>query len=497
VSATQALGTDGAPSTAAPAAAGVQPDADVGTEVGYRYSPSFPGLLDDLGCSLLLSTYQAGQLVAVGVADGQLSFSFRRFDQAMGVAVGRDRVAVAGREQIWFLRDHSELAAAIEPRGRHDRCWLPRTSIATGDIRCHEIAWGHDDHGEPDLWVVNTLFSCLAGVDPRYSFVPRWRPRFVSELAAQDRCHLNGLALRDGAPAFVTVMAPTDTPSGWRAGPNTRGAVLDVATSEPVTTGLTMPHSPRWHDDTLFVLHSGLGRLETVDPAGGHREQVALVPGYARGLAFHQHLAFVGLSRIRETAVFGGAPIGAAPSALADGGPAVWALSTTDGNLTRLDPATSTSRISKPHGSENASQSSRYPSAPCRMASLKAPRSISTTGSGTDNPGSPAWFHETNSAHCTSKAPTSRARTCCQNCSTSAAMPAKKARSRAASGAAPTTVAHRSTRVDRAAATAKACPAPPETPNTPNDPRPKASAMHSTSAAASTTRRPACAVDSP
>jgi uncharacterized protein (TIGR03032 family) len=259
----------------------------------------------------LISTYQAGQLVAVGVADDELSFSFRRFDRAMGVAVGAGVLAVAGKEQIWSLRDSSEFAPAIEPVGRYDRCWLPRTSTVTGAIHCHEIAWGTDDSGEPDLWIVNTLFSCLAGIDPRFSFVPRWRPPFISELAAQDRCHINGLAMRDGAPAFVTVMARTDAPRGWREVPNDRGAVLDVTSGEAVTTGLTMPHSPRLHQGNLFVLNSGMGRLETVDQATGHREAVAAVPGYARGLALHGNLAFIGLSRIRETATFGGAPIAA------------------------------------------------------------------------------------------------------------------------------------------------------------------------------------------
>jgi uncharacterized protein (TIGR03032 family) len=158
---------------------------------------------------------------------------------------------------------------------------------------------------------VNTLFSCLAGLDPSYSFVPRWRPSFITDLAAQDRCHLNGLAMRDGRPGFVTVMATTDTPWGWRTGTRSDGAVLDVITGEVVTTGLTMPHSPRWHAGKLFVLQSGFGRLETVDLATGRRQDVALVPGYARGLAFHQDLAFVGLSRIRETAIFGHTPIAA------------------------------------------------------------------------------------------------------------------------------------------------------------------------------------------
>lgn len=280
------------------------------TEVRFHHSALFPTVLAEIGCSLLISTYQAGQLVAVGVAGEDLSLSFRAFDRAMGVAVGPDRIVVASKGQIWSLPDHSELAPAIAPAGRYDKCWLPRSSTATGEIQCHEVAWGTTDSGEPDLWIVNTLFSCLAGLDPRYNFVPLWRPRFVTRLAAQDRCHLNGLAMRDGAPAFVTVMALSDEPGGWRNAKE-GGSVLDVASGEVVTTGLAMPHSPRWHDEELFVLNSGLGRLERVDPDQGHRVAIAAVPGYARGLALHGGLAFVGLSRIRDTAVFDETPIAA------------------------------------------------------------------------------------------------------------------------------------------------------------------------------------------
>lgn len=278
------------------------------SEVQFHHSASLPDVLAHAGCSLLVSTYQAGQLIGIGVADDAVSFSFRRFDQAMGVAVASDRIAVGSRDQVWLLRDHPEIAAALQPQGRYDRCFLPRTTTVTGRVSGHELAWGAGEDGEPVLWLVNTLFSCLATVHPDYSFVPQWRPPFVSELAAEDRCHLNGLALRDGRPAYVTVMAPTDEPAGWRQRP-TSGAVLDVASGEPVTTDLSMPHSPRWYDGQLFVLNSGLGRLERVDVATGARDVVALLPGYARGLSIHRGLAFVGLSRIRETAIFGAVPI--------------------------------------------------------------------------------------------------------------------------------------------------------------------------------------------
>jgi len=282
-----------------------------GTETGYTHSASFPDLLTSLGASLLVSTYQAGQLVAVGVADDRLSFDFRHFDQAMGIAVGADRVAVGAKGQVWFLNDHSEVAPRIPPEGSYDKCFLPGSTIFTGGIQCHEVAWGAEGSadGEPDLWVVNTAFSCLAGLDEAYNFVPRWKPSFISSLAGEDRCHLNGLAMNDGIPAFVTVMGQTDTPGGWREGKLTGGSVLHVPSSQVVTTGISMPHSPRWHEDQLFVLDSGMGHLQRVDITTGQREVVATLPGFTRGLAIHGGFAFVGLSRIRETAVFGSVPI--------------------------------------------------------------------------------------------------------------------------------------------------------------------------------------------
>lgn len=276
-----------------------------GTEVRFKHSPSLPEALAAGGCSLLVSTYQAGQLVSIGTIDRELSFDFRRFDGAMGVAVASDRIAVASRDQVWFLRDHSDLAPQLPPVGGFDRCFLPRSTVVTGRIQAHELTWGADG----ELWLVNTLFSCLAGVDPAHSFVPRWRPPFITELAGQDRCHLNGLAMRDGVPAYVTVMARSDEPAGWREHQGKSGAILDVASGEAVTTGLAMPHSPRWHEGALFVLNSGFGRLEHVDLRSGHREVVAMLPGYARGLSIHNGLAYIGLSRIRETAVFGATPI--------------------------------------------------------------------------------------------------------------------------------------------------------------------------------------------
>jgi uncharacterized protein (TIGR03032 family) len=278
-------------------------------EARFEHSPSFVEVLRRIGVTLLISTYQAGELIAVGTGPTGLEFSFHGFDKAMGVAVGSTQIAVAAKGQIWFLRDSSRLAPMIEPPGRYDRCFLARSATVTGQVQCHEVAWGVDARGKPELWFVNTRFSCLANLHPEYSFIPRWKPGFISELAGEDRCHLNGMAMRDGRPAFVTVMSQTNHAGGWREDRNTTGCVLDVASGEPVSTGLAMPHSPRWHDDRLLVLNSGWGMIEQVDTATGRREQITSLPGFTRGLALYRNLAFVGLSRIRETAVFGGVPI--------------------------------------------------------------------------------------------------------------------------------------------------------------------------------------------
>src|SRR5438552_3143345 len=159
-------------------------------EIRYEHSLNLGPTLNHLGLSLLISTYQAGKLVVVGTEQGRLTLSFHNFERPMGLAARIDRIAVGVRDQICVLRSAPDLAHRIEPAGRYDGCFLTRSSVFTGDIQIHELAYA-----EQELWVVNTLFSCLCTLDERYSFVPRWQPPFVTALAAEDRCHLNGLAL--------------------------------------------------------------------------------------------------------------------------------------------------------------------------------------------------------------------------------------------------------------------------------------------------------------
>ncbi len=276
------------------------------TEADFRYihSDNFPALLEALSATLLITTYQAGKLVAFRSRGGRISMLLRTFDKAMGLAVDPQQMAIATNHYVWLLRNSVEIAAKLEPKGTHDACYLPRMAYVSGSLDFHEIAWGRDE-----LWIINTLFSCICTLHPEHSFVPRWRPPFVSELNRQDRCHLNGMCLVDGVPKYVTAFGETDTPEGWRPGKADGGLLLDVPSGEIIARGLSMPHSPRLYMDKLWVLDSGRGRLAVVDRDNGQLETVAQFEGYTRGLAFAGPFAFVGLSKIRETAVFGGVPI--------------------------------------------------------------------------------------------------------------------------------------------------------------------------------------------
>ena len=128
-------------------------------EVRYHFSEGLPQLLTELECSLLVSTYQAGKVAVVSAAQNAINFSFHNFDQAMGLALGSNILAVGTQSQIWFLHAVRELAPQIEPVGQHDTCFITRSAFATGNIHSHEMAWAGDE-----LWIVNTLFSCLCSL---------------------------------------------------------------------------------------------------------------------------------------------------------------------------------------------------------------------------------------------------------------------------------------------------------------------------------------------
>ena len=268
------------------------------------HTSNFPDILSQLGISLVVSTYQAGKLIVLRADGEHINTHFRVFSKPMGVAANKDKIAVGCSSQVWELHNIPAVAPKVEPKGKHDACYIPRQCHVTGDIDIHEMEWGKNC-----LWFVNTRFSCLCNLNTSYSFVPRWRPNFVTALTPEDRCHLNGLAMVNELPRYVTALGETDSAGGWRENKASGGILIDVDSNEIITRGLSMPHSPRWYGNRLWLLESGHGSLATIDLNSGKLNTITTLPGFTRGIDFCGSLAFIGLSQIRETAVFSGIPL--------------------------------------------------------------------------------------------------------------------------------------------------------------------------------------------
>lgn len=271
-------------------------------------SRTFPDWLRGTGGSLALTTYQAGQIILLGLnPEGRLSAVLRDYPRCMGLAASADgrSLIVATHVQIYRL---DNLLPPGAQQGAHDALFAPHLNWITGDLDIHDIGFGQD--GRPVF--ANTLFNCLGTSSDSHSFKPLWRPPFISRLAAEDRCHLNGLAMEAGVPRYVTCVSRSDVADGWRDRRTDGGIVIDVASGEIVASGLAMPHSPRLRDGRLWLLNSGTGEFGWVDPAPGRFTAVAFCPGYARGLAFVGNHAVIGLSLPRENKTFAGLPLDAA-----------------------------------------------------------------------------------------------------------------------------------------------------------------------------------------
>lgn len=283
------------PTTGQAFAPGEGPAAAAPGTTSITVSRGFNAWLRSHDTSLAFTSYQTGQLFLVGAhPNGTVSFNQQNFQRAMGLCWMPGRLYLGSLFQLW--RFENMLRPGEVANQAFDTVLVPRNAQTTGDVDIHEV--GID--GEGRVIFVNTKYSCLCTLDLTLSFRPVWKPNFISKLAPEDRCHLNGLAMDKGKPRFVTAVSRSDVLAGWRERRHEGGVLIEVETDRIVTDQLSMPHSPRVVGDMLYALDSGRGRIIRVDPASGAKSDIAFCPGFLRGLAIHDGHAVVTVSKPRN-----------------------------------------------------------------------------------------------------------------------------------------------------------------------------------------------------
>lgn len=277
------------------------------TEITLSPSRLFGHWLRGTGSSLVFTTYGANLVFVLGTgAEGRISVTRRIFERPMGLGAGAGTrpgtLWMATERHLVLFRDI--LAEGTRHDG-HDAVFLPLQLHLTGDVDVHDVACGAQ--GRPYFAV--TRFNCIATLDGQTSFAPDWMPPFIDRLAAEDRCHLNGLALEEGAPAYASAVSDTNLSESWRQRMRDGGVVLDVARNRVLARGLSMPHSPRLYRGALWVLEAGTGQFGRIDRDTGAFTPLCFLPGFARGLAFLGDHAVIGLSRPRREEGFGDLPL--------------------------------------------------------------------------------------------------------------------------------------------------------------------------------------------
>lgn len=272
-------------------------------KIDFTYSLNIVEFFRQTNTTILLSTYQTNMIMIIGQENGAIDVRYKEFPRPMGMCKKNGRIYAGLGHGIYQFSNNSEVAKNLEG-GNFDACYMPQNIHFTGDIDIHEMEYCKDE-----LYFVNTKFSCLCIKSPNNSFRPIWKPPFISFLQPVDKCHLNGFCTRGDEPRYITALGTTDEPLGWRANKANGGILMDIKTNEVLLEGLSMPHSPRWHQGKLYLLESGKGAISYYDFDKKEAIEIARVPGFTRGLDVVGDFAFIGVSKVRESAMFSGLEI--------------------------------------------------------------------------------------------------------------------------------------------------------------------------------------------
>jgi uncharacterized protein (TIGR03032 family) len=227
---------------------------------------------------LALSTGESGKILTLGAAPAGLTVFDVSCEVPGALLLTEKGLHVAAHRRLWRFDD--ALSDGEKFHGT-DRLCLPSQCRPTGAIGIQDLAVAETGK----LLAAVSGFNCVARINSRGDLKPIWRPSFIDKVVREDRCHLTGFCLRDGAVAYVTITAASNVKDGWQQSAK-GGQVIDAVTQRAIAEGLDRPNAPRLYRNRLWVLESGTGWLGCIDLEKRSFERFVQLPGTPGGLRF-------------------------------------------------------------------------------------------------------------------------------------------------------------------------------------------------------------------
>jgi uncharacterized protein (TIGR03032 family) len=290
----------------------------------------FIEMLEQLKGSIIVNLYNSGYTLTLGLCDQirpvkltQLSVAYNGTRRAMGAFVGsKGDIWIGTQIQLTNYRKHTEPHPdnnGETERKPFDGYYVPRKIHIIGDVDVHDI-----EECDNQLYFVSVLFNSICIPSKTHGFKIYWRPPWIksdlkNNTPAEDRCHLNGFCCVDGLPRYATSISRSNIVNGWKDSRINGGIVWDIKKNKMCCHGLSMPHSPRWYQEKLYLLNSGRGEFgyinfdETLKNVKGEDYhpfvKIAFIPSFLRGLAFCGNYAIIGGSSDRHDSMFKNLPL--------------------------------------------------------------------------------------------------------------------------------------------------------------------------------------------
>lgn len=277
---------------------------------GFNFSRLFPLWLRENKCNIVVSCYRKNRLFCIGMqGSGHVSTYFATVLRPMGLAYDDTDGTILSSERGNITTFKCKGSETCPQYGYFDKLYLPTHVFLSSDTDIHDLRIGADSK----LYYVSARFNSICMPSTENSFDVHWIPPWISTVdgmpPAEDRCHLNGMAIVDGLPRFVTSSCISDYSGAWREH-HGEGVVYDILNETIVASGLWAPHSPNWYDGKLWIAEAGTGQFGYVDLVERKFVAKKFLPGFIRGITIYNNFALINTSMDRHDYAFKDLPLG-------------------------------------------------------------------------------------------------------------------------------------------------------------------------------------------